>query len=143
MRNYLRKIFIATFVFQSLLVNTETYAGEYSKETKSDEVLILNNSAKMFKERWRRGTWITGTMGTKGISKKVKIGDIISVEDVSITVRHIIVNHFIKDMPDWEGTKLPKKGDITCLLVETLDDVPSDNNANRTWIYSTDCQPIE
>ena len=27
----------------------------------------------MFKERWRRGTWITGTMGTKGISKKVKI----------------------------------------------------------------------
>ena len=50
MRNYLRKIFIATFVFQSLLVSTETYAGEYSQETKSDEVLILNNSAKCFKK---------------------------------------------------------------------------------------------
>ncbi len=63
-------------------------------------MLILNNSTKMFKERWRRGTWITGTISTEGISKKIKIGDIISVEDVSITVRHIIVNHFTEDMPD-------------------------------------------
>ena len=37
---------------------------------------------------------------TKGIPKKIKIGDIISVEDVSITVRHIIVNYFIEDIPD-------------------------------------------
>ena len=73
MSNYLRKIFIATFVFQSLLVSTETYAGKYSKETKSDEVLILNNSAKMFKERWRRDTWITGTIGTKVLLKKLKL----------------------------------------------------------------------
>ena len=116
MRTYLRKIFIATLVFQSLLVSTETYAGKYSKETKSDEVLILNNSAKMFKKRWR-GTWITGPIGTKGIPKKIKIGDIISVGEVSITVRHIIVNHFIKDMPDWGSIKLPKKGDITCVIV--------------------------
>ena len=49
---------------------------ENTQKNKSDEVLILNNSAKMFKERWRRGTWITGTIGTKGISKKIKIGDI-------------------------------------------------------------------
>ena len=77
----------------------------------------------------------------KGIPKKIKIGDIISVEDVSITVRHIIVNYFIEDIPDWGGVKLPKKGDITFVIVESLDDVPSDNNANRTWIYSTDYQP--
>ena len=63
-------------------------------------MLILNNSAKMFKERWRRGTWITVTIGTKGISKKIKIGYIFRSKIVSITVRHIIANHFIEDMPD-------------------------------------------
>ena len=142
MRSHLRKIFIALFIFQSSLISTETFAGKYSRETKSNEVLILNNSAKMFQERWK-GTWITGPIGTEGIPKKIKIGDKISVENITITVRHIIVNHFIKDMPNWGGIKTPKKGDITCVLVETLDDVLSDNNANRTWIYSTDCQPKE
>ena len=54
----------------------------------------------MFKERWRRGIWITGTIAPKVFLKKLKFGDIISVGDVSITVRHIIVNFFIEDIPD-------------------------------------------
>ena len=69
----IKKIKSNPFVFQSLLVSTETYAGKYSKEIESDGVLIRNNSAKMFKERWRRGIWITGTIAPKVFLKKLKL----------------------------------------------------------------------
>ena len=113
-------------------------------ETNSTEVEILDNSATMYQQKWRL-VWMTGPVGKVGIPSEVKIGDTITVSGVSMKVGYIKVTHILEDIPDYPhlSFKGPKKGDITCVIVESEDDLPNGKDANRIWINAKQCMPMD
>ena len=109
----------------------------------ASKVVVLDNSATMYETKTRLVVLkSTGPVGSAGIPNTISIGDEIIVDKTSITVGFIRVKYIDRDMI-WNGEVIARKGDITCVVVASLEDIPSDDNKNRKWINIKQCEVIE
>jgi hypothetical protein len=102
---------------------------------------VMNDSAEML---YNKDYWITvvsGTVGKEGIPDVIHIGDRIAVEDRVLAVNHIFATKCLTRM-EWGGQVLCEEGQTTCVAVERPEDVPSDEERDRLWIYVRECNPV-
>lgn len=136
------KVGVAMFVI--LLVAISGSAAEKTREYETSAVRVRNHSATMHAHKNYYVTLVSGPVGKEGIPEVIKLGDKITVKDRSLTVKHIFVTEILEDMK-WAGKVLGRKGDVTCTIVERLQDLPHvDENQwrNRLWIHVTECEPL-
>ena len=129
-------IFISLVIF--FVICSRSWAEDFASK-----VIVLDNSATMYETKKRLLILkSTGPVGSTGIPNTISIGDVITVDKTSITVGFISVKYIDRDMI-WNGEVIAKKGDITCVVVESLEDIPSENNKERKWINIKQCEVIE
>jgi hypothetical protein len=119
------------------LAHAQQKTGEYEV----DSIQVLNNSAAT---RFRADYWITevlGVVGGDGIPETIYLGDVITVEGRTLTVNYIFVTECLVELK-WAAKVLCEKGQVQCLLVERLEDVPSDRGTHRLWITVDQCRPL-
>lgn len=119
-------------------------AAEKTREYKATAVRVKNNSATMYAHKNYYITLVSGPVGKEGIPEVIKLGDKIIVKDRSLTVKHIFVTEILEDMK-WGGEVLGLKGDVTCTIVENLQDLPHVDEKqwrDRLWIHVTECEPF-
>jgi len=63
------------------------------------------------------------------------------VDDKAILANYIFVTKYLVDMV-WNKTVLGKKGESSCLVVEHLEDIPTDEERDRLWINVASCKVI-
>ena len=125
------------------LVILFTICSKSWAEDFASKVVVLDNSATMYETKTRLVVLkSTGPVGSAGIPNTISIGDEIIVDKTSITVGFIRVKYIDRDMI-WNGEVIARKGDITCVVVASLEDIPSDDNKNRKWINIKQCEVIE
>ena len=124
-------IFISLIIF--FIICSKSWTEDFASK-----VVVLDNSATMYISKARS----TGPVGSAGIPNTISIGDEIIVDKTSITVGFIRVKYIDRDMI-WNGEVIARKGDITCVVVASLEDIPSDDNKNRKWINIKQCEVIE
>lgn len=115
-------------------------AQEKTREYRADSIEVLSNSGTM---RYRSDyvvTQVTGVVGKAGIPDVIKQGDTITVQDRTLRASFIFVTECLVEMK-WGGQVLCAKGQIQCLVVERLEDIPSDTNDYRLWITVDHCRP--
>ena len=119
------------------------YSSAWAEDFVS-KVVVLDNSATMYETKTRLVILkSTGPVGSIGIPNTISIGDEITVDKTSIIVGFIRVKYIDRDMI-WNGEVIARKGDITCVVVESLEDLPSsEDDRNRKWINVKQCQVIE
>lgn len=131
----------ALFPLILIYVTGVAIAGPASKDYSATEVMVLNDSALMYRTKNYFVTQTTGPVGKKGIPQRIKKGDRITVNDTTITVNHIRVTNILEDM-FYAGRTFARKGDITCTLVESRSDFPNDEIKSRIWIHAKQCRPL-
>jgi hypothetical protein len=140
----------ALFGLLMFLVNTTREESQASKkaednrthEYKASSIRVLNDSATMREHRNYVVTQTSGPVGKEGIPDEIKVGDAVTVKGRTILVRHIFVTEVREDMK-WGGKFLAKKGDVTCVLVESEDNLPyGDAQRDRLWIHVEQCRPV-
>ena len=110
----------------------------WGKEYKAFEIEINNNSGKMYETKDWLVTTITRGLGSVGIPKIIKIGDSITVKDVTLNVNFIFVTEWDEDVG-----ALASKGDIWCMVLENEKHHPSYGSSNnKKWINIENCKPI-
>ena len=118
------------------------------KTYRAKEIKVINNSSKMFRVKNYFVTRISSDIGSEGIPEVFKIGDIINVDGNILNVKYIEVNEILEDMI-YKNEILGRKGDIQCIAVESLDDIPSPENdqkefwLERKWINIKHCEVIK
>ena len=135
------RLFIALTAFFALTSFAGAHAQQKTKEYKAGSIQVLKNSATM---RFHTDYWITqvlGVVGEEGIPNTIELGDVITVEDGTLIVKHIFVTECLVDLK-WGGEVLCEKGQVQCLLVERIEDVPSDRGTHRLWITVGQCHPL-
>lgn len=116
-------------------------AGENTREYRARAIKVLNNSATMRYQNDYFVTSTTGVVGNQGIPGIIRLGDNIEVGDQSISVKHIFVTQCLVQM-EYAGEVFCERGQVSCVVVERLEDVPSDNERDRLWITVEHCKPI-
>lgn len=116
-------------------------AGGDTKEYMAQSIEVLNDSAMMHYHKNLHVTQVLGSVGKEGIPKVIRVGDKIKVKDRELTANFIYVTEALKTM-SYGGQVLMKKGDISCVVVESPDNLPySDEWADRLWINVKQCKP--
>ena len=107
------------------------------------QIRIIANSARMMSHKNLKWTQVSGPVGTvEGISV-ITQGDIIKVKDRSLTASLIYAITAKKDYR-YGGKLLTKKGQTSCIIVESDDNLPySDRWANRLWINVNECEVLK
>jgi hypothetical protein len=126
-----------------LMAMTGAVASEKTREYEATAVQVKNNSATMYAHKNYYITLSSGAVGKDGIPEVIKLGDTVTVKDRSLTVKHIFVTEILEDMR-WGGKVLARKGDVTCTIVERLQDLPhvdEDQWRNRLWVHVKECEP--
>jgi hypothetical protein len=136
---YWSKLFLLLIFYSSLDVSV---SAAQSKDYFVSEVAILNNSATMHKTKNRWITFVTGSVGKKGIPNRIRLGDQITVKNTTITINHIRLTVYSENMRMPQGYKSKKKGDMSCVLVESKSDIPDERERARIWINATACRPV-
>jgi hypothetical protein len=134
-----RRLFIAIAAYFLVFSPAPAHVQQKTREYKADSIQVIDNSATM---RFHTDYWITevlGAVGEDGIPKTIELGDVITVEDRMLIVNHIFVTECLVDLK-WGGEVLCEKGQVQCLLVERLEDVPSDRDTHRLWITVDQCR---
>jgi uncharacterized protein len=112
-------------------------------EYKATSLRVLNRSATMHEHKNYYVTMSSGSVGTDGIPDVIKLGDTVTVGAKTIRVRHIFVTEVLDDMK-WGREVVAKKGDVTCVIVESEENLPyGDEWRDRLWIHVKECQPLE
>lgn len=127
-----------------LMAVTVGAAAEKTREYEATAVRVRNNSATMYAHKNYYVTLVSCPVGKGGIPEAIKLGETITVKDRSLTVKYIFVKEIREDM-QWAGKVLARKGDVTCTVVERLQDSPHvDENQwrDRLWIHVTECESI-
>tara|TARA_R110002012_G_scaffold190808_1_gene358452 strand:- start:3 stop:404 length:402 start_codon:yes stop_codon:yes gene_type:complete len=131
-----KRILISIVIFFTIC--SKSWAEDFASK-----VVVLDNSATMYETKTRLVVLkSTGPVGSAGIPNTISIGDEITVDKTSIIVGFIKVKYVDRDMV-WNGEVIARKGDITCVVVASLEDIPSDDNKNRKWINIKQCEVIE
>lgn len=71
---------------------------------------------------------------------RVRLGESFTADGRVFKIGIIIANQADKDMLNY-GMDI-RKSEWTCVAAETEEDLPSDEERNRTWLYIRKCQPL-
>ena len=113
-----------------------------SRDYRATAVRVRNDSAMMYAHKNYYITQTSGSVGKEGIPENIKLGDIITVKGRTIKARHIVVSEAVVEMK-WKGEVLAKPGDVTCVIVESEENLPyGDESRDRLWIYVKQCEPV-
>ena len=125
-----------------LLVGAPLVSAQSTRVENAEEIIVRNNSGTMHQHKNYFITVISGVVGKEGIPNRIKIGDRVTVEDITITVNHIKVTHVLENI-SYNGQILARKGEVTCVLVESPEDFPDrEDGKSRVWVYVKQCQPL-
>ena len=134
----MRSIIFLIFIFFSTMALSDDRVVKF----KVKQIKNINNSAIMHQTKNYFLTSVTGPVGSKGIPTNIKLGDQITVEDVSISINHIFVTKYLADL-EYRGEFLARKGQIRCVLVEKERDLPyNENGKSKIWIVVDNCLPL-
>ncbi len=78
------------------------------------------------------------------IPESIQLGETITVKGQRIRANHILVKEIQADMK-YSSQFLGKAGDSQCVIVESLENLPDDNESGtseRLWIIVEDCEPL-
>ena len=106
------------------------------------KIIVKNNSATMHQQKHYDITSTQGPVGSEGIPTAISIGDSVRVKDKQLTAKHIFWTRYL-ERAEWGGRSWLMQEVITCIIVQTLDDLPykdEDIRRDRLWISVTDCQ---
>jgi hypothetical protein len=74
--------------------------------------------------------------------KEISIGDVIMLGNYSIKVGIIQVTEYFKDMV-WKGQVLAKAGDCQCVVAESYDKLPYEDDCDALWLQIKTCVFLE
>jgi len=125
-----------------LLVGAPLVLAQSTREGTAEEIIVRNNSGTMYQHKNYFITVISSVVGKKGIPNRVKIGDRVTVEDITITVNYIRVTRHLEDI-SYNDQILARKGEVTCALAESPEDFPDrEDGKSRVWVHVKQCQPL-
>jgi hypothetical protein len=132
--------------FVSLLIALIALASDGFAQSKIEEfqassIEVLSDSAEMLYHKDYLVTVTSGVVGKVGIPNVIRVGDSITVEDTTVPVNYIFVTRCLTRM-EYGGQVLCEEGQTTCVAVENPEDVPSDEERDRVWIYVARCKPL-
>ena len=81
-----------------LLVGAPLVLAQSTREGTAEEIIVRNNSGTMHQHKNYFITVISEVVGKEGIPNRIKIGDRVTVEDITITVNHIKVTHVLENI---------------------------------------------
>jgi hypothetical protein len=74
--------------------------------------------------------------------EEIRIGDVIKLGNYSITVGIIQVTEYFKDMV-WKGQVFAKAGDCQCVVAESYDKLPYEDDCDALWLQIKTCVFLE
>jgi hypothetical protein len=83
---------------------------------------------------------VSGPCDTFTPPSKIALGETFIADGEPHKIGVIIANQAEEDMLT-HGMDI-RKGEWTCVAAETLDDIPSDEERERTWLYIRKCEPV-
>ncbi len=118
--------------------------GLGTEEGEAKSIRVRNDSAMMRYHKSYFFTLASGEVGREGIPTDILIGDSIRVKDHALRVNHIFWTRY-RERVEMMGKVLANAGDVRCMLVETLADVPygDDERRDRLWILVNDCEILK
>ncbi len=124
------------FLFSGL-----SFGSDSTRDFKVSAIRVLNNSAVMRYHQNMYVTMVSGEVGKAGIPTEIGVGDTIRVEDREMTVKHIFATEALETL-QYQGQILQKKGQVSCVLVESESDLPYHEEwADRLWVHVNECEP--
>jgi hypothetical protein len=114
-----------------------------TEKGKAGHIRVKNDSAIMFADKNHFITQSRGPVGSEGIPAEIQIGDAVRVKDRVLNVNHIFWTRYL-DRYQYGRDFLVEAGDVSCVLVETEEDLPyGDEYRNRLWIHVKQCEVIK
>jgi hypothetical protein len=124
-----------------LLAPNLATAQSKTVEFQARAIEVLDDSATMLYHADYWITTVTWPVGKEGIPKVIRLGDVVTVGNRTLVANYIFVTQCLERM-EWGGDVLCEKGQTTCTVVERPEDVPSDEERDRQWIYVKKCRPL-
>ena len=95
-----------------------------------NSIRVIGQSATMYEHKDLGFTRVSGPVGSVGIPNIIRKGNLITVKKNIIRANIIIATTTLGDMKN-------------CTIAETKEDLPTDHERDRLWIYVKNCQVIE
>jgi hypothetical protein len=127
------------------LVNMPLAWGLAVEKGEAKKIIVKNNSATMYQHKNYYTTLSSGPIGSAGIPTAISLGDTVLVKDKQLTAKHIFWTRYL-ERAEWQSKVLVEAGSVTCVIVQTLDDLPDkdeDRWRDRLWVHVSDCQVVE
>lgn len=134
------RILISVIVLWCLMggvVSSQSLRGEKAVSS----IRVLNKSAMMHAHRDYWITIVSSPVGNETIPEIIKLGDIIKVKERTLRVRIIIATKHDKTFR-YQGKVIARKGDTSCVIVESMKNLPSDEERSRLWIHAKQCEVL-
>jgi len=115
-----------------------------AREYEAQSIRVIDHSATMYHYKDRLLTTSSDSVGRMEIPESIRVGDTITIEGNTILVGHILVKEILSDMK-YDGQVLGKTGDTQCVVVESLENLPYEDDGiahERLWIIVENCDPI-
>lgn len=110
------------------------------------KIIVKNSSATMYQHKKLFITLSSGPVGRSAeIPTAISLGDVVFVQNKELTAKHIFwTRHPVRK--EWQGKVLPEAGNVTCDIVETLHNLPENDEdrwGDKLWIHVSDCEVLE
>ena len=124
------------------LWNPSDSKGLRLEKGRASHIRVKNDSATMYATRNYLVTQSSGAVGRDGIPVDIRLGDAVQVQGQVIKVNHIFWKLYL-ERAQYKNQVLADAGDVQCVLVETLEDLPySDDYRDRLWITVEHCEVL-
>lgn len=119
--------------------SSSVVAGDF----RVDEVIASDGQIDCLAHKWRYLLFQTsGPCDTFTPPTTVRLGENFSADGKTRRIGVIVANQADEDIELPPGHGRIMKGQWTCVAAETADDLPSDEDRKRTWLYIRNCQPV-
>ena len=109
-------------------------------DVRAEAVAAIDGEVRCLSHRSWLITSVSGPCKTFSRPAKVALGETFVADGQTRRIGVIIANQAEEDMLTY-GMDI-RKGEWTCIAAETLDDVPSEEERDRTWLYIRKCEPL-
>ena len=122
------------------------HAGGLAVEKgEAKKIIVKNNSATMYQHKKFYITLSSGPVRGAEIPTAISLGDVVFVNLKELTANHIFWTRHL-ERAEWQGKVLAEAGSVTCVIVQTLHDLPDndeDSWGDKLWIHVSDCEVLE
>ena len=109
-------------------------------DVRAEAVAAIDGKVKCLSHRNWLITTVSGPCKTFTPPATVALGETFMADGEARQIGVIIANQADKDMLT-HGMDI-RKGEWTCVAAETLENIPSDEERDRTWLYIRKCEPL-